>query len=243
MADDVQRVAGDDSTGHFVPDDVRPPAVDRVDRALLDRLAAMPGLTATASDVLDELGRPQVAAAGRIQPRVGSVAVGHAVTLRYLPARSSGLVAATRREPSRLGHHAAFGTGAPGDVLVVDSSHLPGASTFGGIAAHAALAAGFGGVVVDGAIRDLDEISELGFGAWSAAVAPTTGKWRLEAVSINAPIGCAGVQVHAGDLVLADATGVCFVPRESAERVIAEVMEVAERESRQLHLGDVAAAG
>ena len=59
-------------------------------------------------------------------------------------------------------------------------------------------------------------------------ITPVTGKWRIEAAEINGPVLIGGVQVHPGDLVVADDTGVCFIPRDR----IMDVLEAAEQRGR-----------
>jgi regulator of RNase E activity RraA len=55
---------------------------------------------------------------------------------------------------------------------------------------------------------------------WSTEVTPVTGKWRVETVEINGDIEVQGVRVSPGDIVLADDTGVCFIPRARAPEVL-----------------------
>ena len=63
---------------------------------------------------------------------------------------------------------------------------------------------------------------------WASDITPVTGKWRIETVEINGPVQIGEVRVAAGDLVVADDTGVCFIPRD----YILEVLEVAEKKSQ-----------
>ena len=65
-----------------------------------------------------------------------------------------------------------------------------------------------------GGVRDIPHSRSIDYPIWSSEITPATGKWRLETVEINGPIEIFGVRVVAGDLVLADDTGVCFIPRE-----------------------------
>jgi 4-hydroxy-4-methyl-2-oxoglutarate aldolase len=225
-------VAGDETTGRFVPPDVRPSSWRRLDPHLLAKLAELSGLTPTASDVLDELGIALVVGADVLQPRVpGARVAGQAVTLRYLPERRAPSSFVAPERGSRLAHHVAYDLCEPGDVLIIDAGGATTESTFGGMAALDASRRQLGGIVVDGAIRDIDQIGSLGLPAWSRSVTPRTGKWRLECVQVNGPVGCAGVHVQPGDLVLADASGVCFVPLELADEAIGEILEVATREA------------
>ena len=100
--------------------------------------------------------------------------------------------------------------------------------------AAAGVEAGLSGVVVDGSIRDVDEIRELGLAVWSRCVTPRTGKWRLQAAEVNGPISCAGLEVVPGDLVVADLTGVCFVPAALAGEIAGRALDVAGEEGKLL---------
>lgn len=111
-----------------------------------------------------------------------------------------------------------------GQVLVV-STDGPIVSTAGGLAARDAARRGVAGFVIDGACRDLEDIRATGLYVASRAVTPRTGKGRIQIVSINEMISCGGVNVRAGDLVVADETGVVIVPLQLAE----DALEVAER--------------
>jgi regulator of RNase E activity RraA len=122
----------------------------------------------------------------------------------------------------------------PGDVAVIEVGGRPAVSVLGGIAAQSAVHAGLAACVVDGGIRDLEQIQDLGLPVWSRFLTPTTGKWRVEAAAINQPVACGGVQVHAGDLVIADDTGLCFVPIGVAEAAIDRILEVTHNEAEQL---------
>jgi regulator of RNase E activity RraA len=112
----------------------------------------------------------------------------------------------------------------PGHVLVV-STDGPVASTAGGLAARDAARRGVAGFVIDGACRDLADIRETGLFVASRAVTPRSGKGRIRVVSINETINCGGVSVNAGDVVVADETGVVIIPVDIAEAAL----EVAER--------------
>ena len=95
------------------------------------------------------------------------------------------------------------------------------------------------GAVVDGAIRDTDEIKSLRFPIFSRAVVPRSThspySKRMEPIEINVPIHCGGVVVFPGDLVLADEIGVVVVPRAEAGEVLrrAEVQAAQEEATRE----------
>ena len=70
-------------------------------------------------------------------------------------------------------------------------------------------------------MRDVDHSRGIGYPIWSKSVSPITGKWRVETVAVNKPVMICGITVNPGDLVLADETGVCFVPRAREAEVLA----------------------
>ncbi len=121
-----------------------------------------------------------------------------------------------------------------GDVIVVDAAGETETSIWGGLMAGLCQQKGVVGAVVDGAIRDIDEIKALGFPIFSRAIVPRSThspySRRLEPIEVNVPIHCGGVLVFPGDIVLADETGVVVVPREQAGEVLARAQAQAAQE-------------
>jgi regulator of RNase E activity RraA len=121
-----------------------------------------------------------------------------------------------------------------GDVIVVDAAGETETSIWGGLMAGLCLMKGVVGAVVDGSIRDTDEIRHQGFPIFSKAVVPrsthTPYSGRMEPIEINVPIQCAGVLVNPGDLVLGDEIGVTVIPLENAARVLEAARVLAEKE-------------
>lgn len=190
------------------------------------RLTEIPGLSSTVSDVLDDLGYQLVVPTTEIAPlNRGIRVIGPAVTLRYLPQRqiSIGGVA-------RLAHMSAFERAERGDVLVIEADDIARYSVFGGLAALTAQKRGLAACLVDGAVRDIDEISQSGLEVWSRGTTCITGRGRLEGFSLNLPIGFAGVQVRPGDTVVADDSGICFIPPEALEEVCRQVVAIHDEE-------------
>ena len=72
-----------------------------------------------------------------------------------------------------------------------------------------------------------------GLPVWSRSVSPLTGKWRIQTVAINQTVAIAGVQVVPGDIVIADETGVCFVPIDLAPAVLDRARDVHAAEARR----------
>jgi regulator of RNase E activity RraA len=106
----------------------------------------------------------------------------------------------------------------PGDVVVIDNAGHQ-VSTWGGIASFAARQKGIAGLLVDGGVRDADEIEEFAFSAFARHVTPTSAKGRIKVLAINVPVKMDGILVRPGDVICADATGVVCVPHEVAEKV------------------------
>jgi 4-hydroxy-4-methyl-2-oxoglutarate aldolase len=71
-----------------------------------------------------------------------------------------------------------------------------------------------------GGVRDVRHSRSIGYPVWASEITPATGKWRLETVEINGEIQMGEVRVNPGDLVVADDTGVCFIPRAEIMRVL-----------------------
>jgi regulator of RNase E activity RraA len=96
------------------------------------------------------------------------------------------------------------------------------------------LKVGVAGAVVDGAIRDIDEIRDLGFPICSRAVVPRSThspySSRLEPIEVNVPISCGGALVDPGDIMLADEIGIVAVPKADAADVLARAQAQAELE-------------
>jgi 3-hexulose-6-phosphate synthase/6-phospho-3-hexuloisomerase len=121
-----------------------------------------------------------------------------------------------------------------GDVIVVDAGGETETSIWGGLMSGLCQQKGVVGAVVDGAIRDTDEIKALGFPICAKAVVPRSThspySQRMEPIEINVPITCGGVLVNPGDVILADEIGVVVVPQEEAGEILAKALEQAEKE-------------
>ncbi len=108
-------------------------------------------------------------------------------------------------------------------MLVFDLGGQP-VSTFGGLAALAAVQKGAAGVLVDGACRDVDEIRSTGLWLASRHVTPLSGKGRICVTGTNLAVSIGGITVSPGDCIVGDDTGIVRIP---AGR-FAEVLEIAE---------------
>jgi 3-hexulose-6-phosphate synthase / 6-phospho-3-hexuloisomerase len=118
----------------------------------------------------------------------------------------------------------------PGDVVVVDAG---GGHTaiWGELASWSAVGRKLAGVVVDGAVRDLDSILELGFPAFSRYVSSDAGEPKGHG-EIGGEVTVGGQRVRPGDWIVGDTSGVVVVPKERAEEVANRALDVLEHENR-----------
>ena len=188
---------------------------------LIERLGKLD--TCAVSDALDRLGLKGATYGVRPMwpcPKI----VGRAVTMKIKPA---GL--------DKAKHH--LGTmpieaAKAGDIIVVDNGGRLDTSCWGGLLALAAKSKGISGVAIDGACRDIDESRELGFPVYARGAVPMTARGRIMQESYNQEIEFAGVQVHPGDPVIADGSGVVVIPQAREEEVVREAEAVAATEAR-----------
>ena len=147
--------------------------------------------------------------------------VGEAYTLRYIPARE---------DLDQLG--AFEGRGHPqreaieacpaGHVLMMDARRDASAATGGDILMTRLMVRGVAGVVTDGGLRDSPTIEQLPWPAYCAARSAPLNLVRHHAVDSQVPIGCGGVAVYPGDIVVGDAEGVVVIPGNIADEVAGE---------------------
>src|SRR5581483_3549808 len=138
--------------------------------------------------------------------------VGRCVTVKIKPA---GL-----QKPTQHLCTPAIAAAAAGDVIVVDNGGRTEMAAWGGLLSLAAQVKKLAGVLVDGVARDVDESRELQFPVYARAPVQVTARGRIMQESFNQEIQFAGVQVHPGDLVIADGSGVVFIPRVKEEEVL-----------------------
>ena len=118
-------------------------------------------------------------------------------------------------------HVASYSFDAKGYVMVIDGKAYEGRAYFGDLIMGACQAVGFEGMVIDGCTRDRDGNIELNFPVYSRGFMPR-GPIKKDEGNSNTPIQCGGVRVNPGDLVMGDSDGVCVIPVEYIETVLAE---------------------
>jgi len=115
--------------------------------------------------------------------------------------------------------HAAMALAQPGDVLVVDGKGDRSCALMGEIMITTCKQLGLGGVVIDGAHRDTEDLLALGFPVYSVGSNPN-GPTKSVPGRINGPISCGGVAVSPGDLIVGDGDGVVVIERDRVASIL-----------------------
>jgi regulator of RNase E activity RraA len=191
--------------------------VSGFDRPSEDVVAAFRGMAS--SNVADAMGRFHFMDPG-MKSRTGLPLSGVAITVNARPG-------------DNLMVHKALEVAQPGDVVVVSTTGNTTSAVFGELMGHTAKGAKLGGIVVDGAIRDVDGLKALEFPAFSRTVSP--GACDKDGPGeINVPISCGNTVVMPGDIVVGDDDGLAVVPREDAAEVLEKVLALEEREKKRI---------
>jgi regulator of RNase E activity RraA len=178
---------------------------------LITRAAALP--TSTLANALDAAGFPDSVVVHVKGVAPGMRFAGPALTVK----ESTGAFGSYPSSNFKVG--AIIDAANAGDVVVVDAGGAP-YSTWGGIASYAAKLKGIAGLLVDGGVRDLEEIVEYGFPVFARHLVPTTGRTRLKVEAINVAVQVDGVAIAPGDILVADGTGLVCLPKAKAEEIV-----------------------
>lgn len=152
--------------------------------------------------------------------------VGPAFTLRYIPARedlNTLSVFLDRGHPQRK----AVEVCPPGAVMVIDSRKDARAASAGAILVSRLMMRGVAGVVTDGGFRDSPGIAGTGLPCFQRQPSGPATPIALHPVEFEAAVGCAGVAVYPGDVIVGDGEGVVVVPRHLADEVATEADDAA----------------
>jgi regulator of RNase E activity RraA len=214
----VAELNGKTLTGRIAADRIRMTSTPKPPAGAVERYLALGECTSLISDVMDELGVPEgVIGASTLKPTIpGQLIVGPALTVRNIKQRSDPLDA--KAHTNRMAEFEAHNLAEDGDVLVI--SGVSGVSNMGGISSYTGQRQGERGAIVMGGVRDVRHSRSIGYPVWASEITPVTGKWRIETVEINGEIQMGDVRVNPGDLVVADDTGVVFIPRAEIMRVL-----------------------
>lgn len=146
----------------------------------------------------------------------GDGLAGPAFTVRTMAAENSTLHRAVQAAPA-------------GSLLVVDAAGYEDRAVWGELITVAARARRIRGVVIDGAVRDIEAIRRMNFPVFARSITPA-GPHRGWRGTFGEPISCGGTVVSTGDLVVGDADGVVVVPAANAERVLQRAEQLVESE-------------
>ncbi len=179
-------------------------------------LTAFP--TSILSDALERLGLR--GAVSGLAPLVGGPRIaGPAVTVKLGPAGK-------KPAPVHLGA-AAIRLAEPGSIIVVDNAGDKEAACWGGLLTLAAKMRGVAGILVDGLVRDIEEIRGQQMPLTALGVTPLTARGRYQELGTNLPVNIGGVAVFPGDTAVIDQTGAVIIPRHRLAEVLSEARAIA----------------
>jgi 4-hydroxy-4-methyl-2-oxoglutarate aldolase len=174
------------------------------------------------SDAMDRLELTGVAP-GLIRLSTEQKLVGPVITVK--------LETASGRLAERHLCTAAIEAAQPGDIIVVEHHSRSDCAGWGGILTRAARVRQVAGVIVDGICRDIDESRELQFPVFARGTIPATARGRIIETDYNCPVSIGTATVRPGDWVIADGTGVVFLPQNHIAAILDQAEKLAAREA------------
>ena len=123
----------------------------------------------------------------------------------------------------------------PGDVAVGCTNRSTRTGLWGELLSTASKARGARGAVMDGYVRDVRRIVDMGWPVFAAGMRPVDSRGRSIVYAFDVPVVCAGVEVKTGDIVFADIDGVAVIPRDIAEETLARALEKVQHENSTRH--------
>jgi 4-hydroxy-4-methyl-2-oxoglutarate aldolase len=178
--------------------------------------------TCALSDALDRLKLPPAVTGIRAQTTVGRIA-GRVLTVKLS-------VADPHVKSVRHLCTAVIERAGSGDIIVVEQSTGIDAAGWGGVLSNAAQIRGVSGVIVEGPARDIDEAGELGFPVYARSATARTARGRVQEIATGESIVVGGTVVSEGDYVVADSSGIVFLPAAEIAKILEAAEEIAARE-------------
>lgn len=149
--------------------------------------------------------------------------VGEAFTLRFVPARED--LATPESWSSPRSTRAAIEDMPAGALVIADAMGVQDAGIFGDILTARMVKRGVAGLVTDGVVRDGAGVAATGLPVWAAGIAAPASVAGLTFVGWQEPVGCGGVAVFPGDVVVADGDGAVVIPQALVAPVTVEAVE------------------
>ncbi|MDT2007625.1 RraA family protein [Rhodococcus opacus] len=192
--------------------------------------APLPEITALAEYPVALIGDAQ-ARMGLMTADIGLVTPGLRLAGTVLPIQA--------REGDNLAIHRALDDAQPGDVLVVNGNGETNRAVFGDILGEICVAKGIAGVVIDGATRDVDELSAMKLPVFARGIT-AAGPWKNGPGKIGSPIACGHVVCNPGDAIIGDTDGIVIIPRANLSAALDKTR--AQEETEQKMRSDIRSA-
>lgn len=185
---------------------------------------------ASVSDAVDQVCSKRGFMSYDMRPLAGKNFVGRARTAVYTPAS---------KLPSGISLNLRSGTemidnALEGEVGVIVIENGLDAAGIGGLMATAAKSRGLAGMVIDGGVRDIEEIKNMGLSVFGRSVTPATAANRFGAIERDITVQCAGVTVNPGDIIVAGFDGVICVPKDKEAEVLKKAQEIDVTEAKMV---------
>ncbi len=153
----------------------------------------------------------------------GAPMVGEAFTLRYIPMREDLATSDVLGDPE-YPQRKAIEAAPPGSVLVMDCRGVSDTGVLGDILATRLSVRGVAGVVADGCVRDIDELSGMNLPIFCLGGSAPSSLTSHFAVDLETPIACGGVAILPGDIIVGDGDGVVVIPRNLAAEIASSAL-------------------
>lgn len=198
-----------------------------------DNIAVLPEWPRPSIHSVEELSAFPAALIGDVRNRMGMMSA----EIRCLTpgTRLAGTVLPIQVwEGDNLAIHRGLDEARLGDVLVISGNAVTNRSVFGGILAEICIHKGVRGVIVDGAVRDIEEMNDMGIAVFARGVVPA-GPSKNGPGTVGKPIACGNVVCSPGDVVIGDRDGIVVIPHQEIDETLARLpdQEDTERNIRE----------